>query len=171
MLVRKRCHGSDIGHLHVRVGRCFEVDHLGLPADRRFKRLQVSHVDMADLDPELTDAVVQKGKGAAVQSTPYQHLITWPQQGPQGRSDCAHPRSQGQPRLTAFKRGHALFQQGQGGVGNACIEMSALFPGKAGCAVLNRRKRKRGGLVDRWHQRTLVGQWVVTVVDGTGSET
>ncbi|MNP15170.1 hypothetical protein D3C76_1075160 [compost metagenome] len=91
VLVRKRCHGSDIGHLHVRVGRCFEVDHLGLPADRRFKRLQVSHVDMADLDPELTDAVVQKGKGAAVQSTPYQHLITWPQQGPQGRGDCAHP--------------------------------------------------------------------------------
>ena len=50
--------GSDIHQLHVRVGRCFEVDHARCRADRRFKLGHVRHVDMLDLDPEFANAVV-----------------------------------------------------------------------------------------------------------------
>ncbi|MNH23538.1 hypothetical protein D3C79_834390 [compost metagenome] len=75
VLVGKFRYRSDIGHLHVRVGRRFEVDHFGACADRVFQRLQVGHIDMADLDPELTNTVVQEGKGTTIQGTPDQHFI------------------------------------------------------------------------------------------------
>ncbi|MNE47076.1 hypothetical protein D3C80_1414540 [compost metagenome] len=165
VLVRKCCHGGDIGHLHVRVGRGFEVDHPGPIADRSGHRLQIAHVDMPDLDPELADAMVQKGEGAAVQGPPHQYFITGTQQRPKGGSDRAHPRGQRQPRLPALQRSHALLQQGQGRVGNAAVEVPRLFAGKAGSAVFNSGEGIGRGLIHRRYQRATVGKRVVTVVD------
>ena len=65
----------NIDELHVGVGRGFKVDHARGGGDRGFKCLHVGHVDMFDLDAELPDAVMQQGKGAAIQGAAYDQFI------------------------------------------------------------------------------------------------
>ncbi|MNP25857.1 hypothetical protein D3C76_1186830 [compost metagenome] len=126
---------------------------------------------MPDLNPELADAMVQKSKCTAVEGTPHQHFIAGSQQGPEGGCDSAHARRQCKPRLATFQRGHALLQHRQGGIGDTTIKMPPFFTGKTGRTVFNSREGEGCGLVHRRHQRPLIGQRVVAMVDGTGSKT
>ncbi|MNT49431.1 hypothetical protein D3C72_1862850 [compost metagenome] len=74
----------NIHKLHVGVGRCFEVDHPCFAGDRRFQGLGIVEIDMANFHPELTNTVVQKSEGTAIQGAPDNQLIARPQQGPDG---------------------------------------------------------------------------------------
>ena len=133
---------SDIHQLHVRVGRRFEVDHPRCGADRRFQLSRVGHVHMLDHYPELTDAVVQQGKGAAIQGTVDDDFIARAQQGPEGGGNRTHAGAEGNTRFAVFQRRHACFQQCQGRVGDTRIKMPVLFTGKTARTIFSRGKGK-----------------------------
>ena len=83
-------YGGDVHQSQVGIGRGFTIDHASGGAESGLQGFEVGEVDMPHLDTEFTDAMVQQGKGAAVQGLADDHLITRAQQGPERRGNRTH---------------------------------------------------------------------------------
>jgi len=132
-----RADGGNIDQAHVRIGRGFEIDDLGLVRDRRFQCQGIGQVNMRDRDAKAAESMLEEGEGAAIQRLVCDQLVTGAQKAPQDRRDRAHAGGHGDGCLATFQRRHALFEQLGRRIGDAGIDMARRFARKPGAALFS----------------------------------
>ena len=161
----------DIDQTHVRVGRGFEIDNLGLVGNRLFKLRRVGQINMGVLDAKLFQTMTEIGKCAAIQRAIDNDLIPRRNEGPEHRRDRAHARCSRNRSFAALKNRQTFFQQIKRRVGNPRIDKALLVPGKEPPTLLCGFKGKGRGHINRLVQRPVVTLRVITMMNGTGGET
>ncbi len=159
-----------VNQAHVGIRRRFEIHHLAAWVDDRSQGIGVGHVNVGDLYTKAFQPGVHELEGTAVQCLISNDFITGADQAPQQRADRAHARGCGQSGCGTFQAGNALFQQSQRGIGDACINMTALFAGKQCRALLGTGKSIGRTQMQRRHQRARLIVAVVTVMYGASGE-
>tara|TARA_R110000765_G_scaffold320556_1_gene412535 strand:- start:465 stop:884 length:420 start_codon:yes stop_codon:yes gene_type:complete len=125
---------------------------------------------MGDRDAEAREAVAHEREGAAIERLVGDDLVAGLEQRPHRGRNRPHAGRGAQARFSPLKAGDAGFEQRNGGIGNARIDVALGFAGKQGAALLGRLEGECGGKVQRRGQRVGIVFRIVTVMDGAGGK-
>jgi hypothetical protein len=123
---------SDIGQLHQRIGRGFQVEQPGFRADRGFPGGEIGQGDVAGGDAELAQVVGEQRNRAAENAVGRDDVVAALQQRHAGRQDRRHPRRGGDAGFAAFQRRQPLLEHAHGRVGEAGVDVARDRAAEAG---------------------------------------
>ena len=111
-------HRADVGQLHQRVRRSFDVDQSGARRKCAAHALVITGIDVGELDAIVGDDLVEEPRRAAVDIGSADNVIARLQHGDQCR-DRSHAAGEDMRGAAAFERGQVLLEGGAGRVRHA----------------------------------------------------
>ena len=147
-LVGDLCQAFQVGDLTGGVGHDLGVDCLGVLSQGRLIVGRVGAGHEGGVDAEASQGHVQLGDGAAVQLRRSHNVVALLAQSREGDELGSHAGGGRYRTDTAFEGGDALLQCGDGGVGQARVDVAVLLQGEEVCRVVSVFEDEGGGLVD-----------------------
>ena len=102
--------GANVGDLHHRVGRGFNVHQPGIGLDRTADLLRVGGIDVGEENAVIGNDLVKKPRRSPVNIGSADHVIAGLEHGDQGR-DRRHPARKNVRRSAAFERSQVFFER------------------------------------------------------------
>ena len=144
---------ADVGDVHHRVGRRFDVEGLGRVGDSLRGLLHpLAEIDRGKGNAPRLAHRAEQARRTAVQVRLGHHMVAGGKQLHHGQN-CRHPGGKGHGVCAAFQRSNGLFQLLAGGVLHTAIIVAR--------ALAQRRVGEGGGLVDGEADRPVAGGAVV----------
>ena len=122
------------------------------------------------VDAEAAQGHVQLGDGAAVQLRGGDDVVALLAERREGDELGSHAGGGRHRADTAFEGGDALLQRGDGGVGQARVDVAVLLQGEEVCRIVSVFEDEGGGLVDGDRAGSVLGVGGTTRVQCAGSE-
>ena len=151
------CEAFQVGNLTGGVRHDLGVDRLGVLGQCRLVVGGVGAGHEGGVDAEAAQGHVQLGDGAAVQLRRSHNVVALLAQSRKGDELGSHAGGGGHRADTAFEGGDALLQRGDGGVGQARVDVAVLLQGEEVRRVVSVLEDEGGGLVDGDRAGTVLG--------------
>ena len=169
-LVGDLCQALQVGNLAGGVGDNLGVDCLGVLGQGRLVVGGVGAGHEGGVDAEASQGHVQLGDGAAVQLRGGNNVVALLAERREGDELGGHTGGGGHRTDTAFEGGDALLQGGDGGVGQARVDVAVLLQGEEVRGVVSVFEDEGGGLVDGDRAGTVFSVGGTARVQCAGSE-